>query len=278
MTPSLLKTLWNDWSKFRRLIPLVTALAAVVTGILSLLRVLQPTFAEGIIITLLGLLAVDSLVERIGLLEKIEERVSHLPSADQLRDRDELTKINEEMGMSASEINAAGPTLHYLITSNYDFFAKKMREGCNLKFILLDPRSPAWDVWHQGQRTPTHRSDIAGSIKTLCELMDLESRGVAGKCEVKLSQTYLNFSLVMTDPEKEGGRMNVEMLPLKISIHSRPHVHLTKRAHKKWFDLFYEQFTQHWDNPLNKTFTANDEEVVLKCVKIIHRPRTRSSK
>lgn len=258
MQPHMSRTRWKDWLRIRRLIPLITVLFALAVGILSILHRFQPTYVEGIIITLLALLALDSLVERVGLLEKIEERISRLPSSDQLKDRSGLRDIRE-MGISATEIVAAGPTLVQLITPNFDFFAKKMREGCNLKFVLLDPKSPAWEIWHQGQIAPT-RSDINSSLSILCELMRL--KGAKGKCEVKLSQTYLHFSLVATDPKKERGQMNVEMLALKVSLHNRPHIHLTKREHEKWFNFFCDQFEQHWSTTTNRGITPNEENII----------------
>jgi hypothetical protein len=252
---------WKDWVRIRRLIPIATVLGALTVGILSLLHLFQPTVAEGIIITLLGLLALDSLVERVGLLEKIEERTSLLPSSDQLKDRSKLIDIRE-MGISATEIAAAGPTLVQLVTPNFDFFAQKMREGCNLKFMLLDPKSPAWEVWHQGQIAPT-RGDINSSLNILCELMRMKD--VKGKCEVKLSQTYLPFSVVMTNPEKESGQMNVEILALKVSLHNRPHVYLTKRAHERWFNFFHDQFEQHWSTTTNRSITPDEEDIIALC-------------
>jgi hypothetical protein len=249
---------WKDWMRIRRLIPLITVLFTLAVGVLSILHRFQPTYSDGIIITLLALLALDALVERVGLLEKIEENISQLPFSEQLKDRSALIDIRE-MGMNATEIMAAGPTLVQLITPNFDFFARKMHEGSELKFVLLDPNSPAWEVWHQGQIAPT-RSDIKSSLSILYELMRL--KGVKGSCEVKLSQTYLHFSLVAVDPEKESGQMNVEILALKVSLHNRPHFHLTKRKHEKWFNFFHDQFEQHWCNTTNRSITPNDENTI----------------
>jgi len=46
--------------------------------VLSLIQVVTLSLAEGIIIALLGLLAIDGLTERINLLEKIETKLSGL--------------------------------------------------------------------------------------------------------------------------------------------------------------------------------------------------------
>lgn len=259
MKKNLEKAAWQDWLKFRRLIPLVTVLFALGVGVLSLFQYFQPTRAEGIIVILLALLAMDALVERISLLEKIETTLSSLKYSNQFRDRSDLINIRE-MGMSATEIAAAGPTLVQLLTPNDDFWSERLREGCNLRFVLLDPASNAWEVWHQGQIAPP-RSDIDSSLVILGRLMGL--KGVKGKCEVKLSPTYLHFSLVMTDPKKSSGRMNVEILALKVSLHSRPHVHLTKDESEKWFDFFNDQFQTHWESPKNKTLGLNDNGQVI---------------
>lgn len=133
MKSSPRKASWQDWLGFRRLIPLVTALVALAVGVLTLLYLFPATLAEGIIITMLALLATDTLVERINLLEKIEAKISALSTSEQLRDRSDLVGI-EEMALGATEISAAGVTLVSLLATRFDFFAERICEGYNFAF------------------------------------------------------------------------------------------------------------------------------------------------
>lgn len=159
-----------------------------------------------------------------------------------LRDRSELVRI-EELARDATEIAAAGVTLISLTSDYYDFFEQKLTEGCTLRFLLLDPNSLAWKVWHQKQQQRiTTPADSENSLKKLDGLM----RAGLGDCQVRLSEAYLHFSLVMSDYTKDSGQMNVELLPFNVSLHYRPHFYLTKRENKKWFDFFRNQFESLW--------------------------------
>lgn len=159
-----------------------------------------------------------------------------------LRDRSELVRI-EELAHDAGEIAAAGVTLISLTNDYYDFFEEKLREGCKLRFLLLNPNSLAWKVWHQKQQQRiTSPSDSENSLKKLDGLM----RAGVGGCEVRLSEAYLHFSLVTSDYTKDSGRMNVELLPFNVSLHYRPHFYLTRREDKRWFDFFLNQFESLW--------------------------------
>lgn len=236
---------WRDWLKFRRLLPLITIAVALGAVGLSQFGVLEMSNAEEVIITLMALLAIDALVERMGLLEKIDARIEKWPEEEILRDRSKLNRM-EELAAGATEIWAAGISL-VSITRPYDsFYLQKLREGCNLRFLLLDPNSKAVKVWNKKQQTPTAKRDIKSSLQSLDNLIKHEK--VKGKCEVRLTQAFLPFSLVIVNGQKEHGKMTVEMLAYKKNLHDRPHLQLTKRDHEKWFRFFYDQFEILWQD------------------------------
>jgi len=67
----------NWWHKWKgRIIPLVTVIAAFVASIMSMLGKLNMSVIfQSLTLSLLGLLALDALFERMGILEKILERL-----------------------------------------------------------------------------------------------------------------------------------------------------------------------------------------------------------
>jgi hypothetical protein len=78
--------LWKNWLKIGRLVPLVTAGVGVVAGAMSLLDYVQLSLTEDLIISLLALLAIDALVERLSLLEQINEKLELLPRPQNLNE------------------------------------------------------------------------------------------------------------------------------------------------------------------------------------------------
>jgi len=238
---------WKRWLKIGRLVPLITSLAGAIAILLSLFGLLSASLLEQIIVALLTLLSIDALVERLSLLERIDERLERLPDQELLRDRSQLIRM-EELGANATEIWAAGIALVSIVHPYYDFYLKKLRDGCNLRFLVLDPNSDAVGVRDKQLSAFTIREDITTSLVVLDNLM--KQRLLKGKCEVRLSRTYLPFSLVIVDGKKEHALMTVEMLTYKTNLHERPHFQLTKRNNQSWFELFYGQFQSLWNDSL----------------------------
>ena len=94
---------WKRWLAPDRLIPSLTILGAGVAIVLSLIKAIQLTTAEEIIIALLALISVDALNERLSLLEKIEARLHSLGTENTLKSRNDL-KSPVEKAKYASEI------------------------------------------------------------------------------------------------------------------------------------------------------------------------------
>jgi hypothetical protein len=67
---------WKRWIKPSRFIPLLTILGAGTAIIFSLFGIIGLSVAENIILALLALLAVDALIERLSILERIETKLS----------------------------------------------------------------------------------------------------------------------------------------------------------------------------------------------------------
>lgn len=227
------------------MLPLITIALALGAVVLSLFGFLETTVAEEVIITLMALLAVDALVERMGLLEKMNARIEKWPEEEVLRDRSKLNRM-EELAAGATEIWAAGTSLVSIIRPYDHFFLQKLKEGCNLRFLVLDPKSEAAHVWDKKQQTPTTKRDIKSSLQSLDNL--IKQRRLKGRCEVRLAQAFLPFSMVIVNAQKEYGKMTVEMLAYKKNLHDRPHLQLTKRDHEKWFRFFYDQFEILWQD------------------------------
>jgi hypothetical protein len=196
---------------------------------------------------LLTLLSFDALVERLSLLEKIDAKLEKLPEQEILKDRSKLVPM-EHFAAGAAEICASGVSLYSIIPPYYDFYIKKLQEGCYLRFMVLDPNSPGADVFNAAQRVQTAVDDIKTSLKFLEALLRYEKS--RGKCEVRLSQFHLPFSMIIIDGQKDNGSMIVEVLVYKKSLPDRPHLNLTKRDHRKWFLFFYNQFETLWQDSI----------------------------
>ncbi len=239
MSPQLKK-----WLKFERIVPLGTVATALAAGIADVLDLIELTVAEDVIITILGLLAADALVERTSILERIHEAVLSIPKREMLRGRDQIVRI-QDMAAGAREIAAAGISLISLVNPNITFYRRKLDAGCNMRFLLLDPTSQALETWDAMLPAPTTAQDINSVLANLSTLLKHEA---PGRCEVRLSRVYLPFSLVMVDPGLDTGRMTVEMHVYKMGTDERLHFILDQVGDRKWFDFFRGQFEDIWED------------------------------
>ena len=232
------------WFTFGRLVPLITILVAAAVTVLGILDFFQVTIVEGVTIAILTLLAVDALTERMTLLEKIEYQLSNLPSGSLLKPRTELPPLRER-GRTASEIVMVGVSLISAVTPNLDFFEHKMKEGCRMRFLLLDPNSPSMATWNLMNKVPDSQADIATTLKTL-EVLLKSAKTNKSKCEIRLSNTFLPFGLAAFDPSKDSGFMNVEYYTYKGTLGERPHIQLKRAKDAKWFEFYKSQYEQLW--------------------------------
>lgn len=234
---------WKAWLRPGRIVPLLTLLVAGSAGVLSLFNLYGATFVDGVIITLLALLAIDALTERLTLLEKIERQLSTLPIGQQLKSRSQLLS-SSELASTAREISMVVVSGIALFHSDLGFFQQKMREGCKFRIVLLDPTSSALQTWDKLVKVTVTGSDIRAVQEMIKQLMEME--GVKGECEVRLSKVFLPYRLFMTDPDKNSGSMVVEFYTFKTAISDRPNLQISKLRDQHWFEFYRTQFEQFW--------------------------------
>lgn len=233
----------KEWLRPSRIVPLITLIVAGLTIAAGLLKIIELTIVDGIIIALLLLLAADSLSERITILEKIEDRLSNLTITQKIFGRSELPEW-EDRSRSASEVSILAVSAISLIMNNIGIFERLLAEGCNFRIILLDPSSSALQTWDMMMKISTTRSDIQTSLQWLQELM--LANEYKGKCEIKLSPVFLPFSISVVDPGKDNASMVVEFYTYKTTFADRPHIQISPSSDKRWFDFFVAQFEQVW--------------------------------
>jgi hypothetical protein len=236
---------WHDWLTVRRLIPIITvALAALAElGHVSHFVIAgYTTDTIALILLVLAFLAIDALVERIAVVEKIEGRLARLEAPPVLHDRSKLVGL-DEMTLGATELAACGATLISILYQRGPFFLQKLKDGMNLRFVVLDPKSEAWKTWNDVDPKNATPEDLDQSLKTLGALMKEQT---TGKIEVHLAPFMLPSSLLIADVSRPNGRMNVEFAFSGLTLEERPHIHLTRAGSPKWFPFFANRFEYVW--------------------------------
>lgn len=159
---------WTNWLRLRRVVPIVTILLSLSLAAADLTGHLPLKNRDGLIVALLALLALDSLIERVAVVDSIERRLANLEAPSVLRDRSSLTQMTT-MAVGAKKIAACGITLVSLVPAHHDFW-KENRRGVNLRFMMVDPDKIAWQAWCEAQRTPSP-GDLTFAIQSLAPLL-----------------------------------------------------------------------------------------------------------
>jgi hypothetical protein len=222
--------------------PLLTVLTASLVLSLSAVGVIELTIAENLIVGLVALLGIDALTERLSILKRIEGRLNEISAGQPLRSRGQIPSFASFVG-PANEIVVVAISGISVLHQNLELLLEKIRDGCKVRIVLLDPQSPAVEVLHMQYGLPTAARDIPASLQALCRIQASE-----GFCEVRLLDVFTPFSVIAVNLHGRSGAMIVEFHTYKKTLGERPHVLLTARESTSWFNIYKEQLELAWSN------------------------------
>lgn len=217
---------------FRNIVPLV----AIILAFLGASGFLQGVFTtEQTILILLGILAVDMVVERLGYLSRIEDGIKSISvaaskplflSRAMLETDEPFTQFVER---GRQDVLLAGLTLAGTVGPFRTVFKKAVQQGTNLRFLLLDPESPCPELaaHFHGVSSGSMRSDIESSLSYLQQLMDSVSSSNSGTVQVRLLRTIPNASIAMRDGNRDTGEIRYELYLYQTDVAGRPAFRLT---------------------------------------------------
>jgi hypothetical protein len=168
----------------RNIVPLITIILAFL-GVSGLIQ--SSTFTtDKLILALLGVLAIDTVVERLGYLSKIENSVKSLSlttSKPLFVNRATLNSDEsfEQFVARGRDVLIAGITLVGTVGPLRTFFKTTVQQGAKLRFLLLNHESTGIQLaarFH-GVSPESMRNDILSSLEHLRQLMH-SSRGNKG--------------------------------------------------------------------------------------------------
>lgn len=239
-----IKSSLKKWLKLSRIVPLFTILGAGIALVLSLLGELELETSVNIIIALLILIALDALTERISLLEKIDTQLRRISAGEDLKKRSGMISFEEQAG-HASEIYLIAVSAVALSTRLAGFFEYRLKQGCNINIVLVDPEAESLQAWELQNSLSNIKNDIEVALN---HFRRIAGQKTAGKCKIKLSNVFFPYSLFGVDIEEDKGTMVVEFHTYKTPPSDRPHVFLTAKDHPYWFNFYRSQIKEIWSS------------------------------
>lgn len=164
-----------------------------------------------------------------------------------LRRRSSLPPLEEFLG-DAEVISIAAVSGLGLINHYRGLLEAQLQSAKRIRVLLLDLERPdALAVWDRLSNPPMNspEDDIRSGTRQFLGLTDLSN--LPGRCEVKLIDTLLPYSLIIAQG-KHGGAMQVELHSYRRAPEQRPDILLSSESDPQWFSFFLLQFNEAWAN------------------------------
>jgi hypothetical protein len=242
------------WLWLQHLVPLaaiLTSIAAIIAANISIIRL---SIFEQIALAILGLLAVDALIERKLVLERIKADLSILKDAHMNRPlltwEDDLVQKSplESYIKDANELFVSGGHLHNLMERQRYLLENwlKYNKRARILLVLEDPETA------RKGRTPVLNSDIdktredyANKIKTSLGIIAILAQEFPRKVGVKLTKEVPSLTVMIVDQRRARIGVNLYMG----GPNKRPMFEVHKDNNPEWFNLFNERYRHKlWDD------------------------------
>jgi hypothetical protein len=210
---------------------------------------LNPTtdLAPRVIIAVLGILAFGLLAERLGYLDRMEQKINDLSKAKVTFLRTPTGWADfEDYCESAKDIFISGGTLYALLHRYADRFEEMARRGCRIRIILLNPDNaalPAVAAW-AGATPDRFKRELENSHDHLREIL----QKCGSNLEVRLNSAVPALTIMGFDPEEQGGRIRVDLNLHKCLPSRRQYFELTRSPHNTHEDNSYQGFLTQFNN------------------------------
>jgi len=196
----------------------------------------------------LGLVALGMIKDRNArdeLLEQVQQLKEPPSVGTVFLDRDKYIPF-KDLTASAQKICLVGPSLVTLFNDNKLYLqdTKLKQHGATIQAIILDPQSSAIKSAENCVNQPpdTIKAEIKMTIKNVRSILDSLVGTANGKLELKTLSTYLNFSMVLIDPDMPNGKIFVEFIGYRSGLHNIPHIEITRSRDKEWYQFFLQQY------------------------------------
>lgn len=164
------------------------------------------------------------------------------PSSVDLNNRQGFSVPLEERIANAREVYLLGLNLVGLVSHFEGIISEKAGNGCKFRIITLDsdffatPKLPT--SWYGSLR---RKQDLEQSHRVWAHLLTKSTN-----IQVRMLPLPPPFSLLLIDPGKDHGEVQVEFYTYQPSASSRPHFILKKPQHTEWYDYFRNEFELAW--------------------------------
>lgn len=235
------------------------AVILLISAVLGLVGVPQRIgiTSEQIILAFLGLLTVDTLIERLGYLNGLAADVRELRnkiepslSADRLFLIGSHQKPFSVWLDQADDIWVSGMALNELIR-NYgeQIQAAAKARGKRFRFLVVNPDNPSLmeALANSSSLHPKAKESELNIRQAVIWMANIRSRTPRGSIEVRLVNHIPTCAIMVIDGNRKDGRILIDLYGYKVSPAERQLMQLKRSADERTFNYFLDQFNRTWN-------------------------------
>lgn len=201
------------------------------------------------IIGLLGLIAIASVSEKYFKLTRIEKGVDEIQKSlhstgrgldNAAFTRKELKPLEERLS-DARQLTITGGSLCRLSDEYYAFFEKKLKDGCTIEIIMVEPYSNAANLLCDNivYETKDHEQYSTKILESLNRFLRLKSEYNASM-SIRLTKNVPPFSIIVSDCKTSNACIKVELYSYAVPTRERIQFEVLKDDSKS-FMFFSKQ-------------------------------------
>lgn len=238
---------------FKRIfsIPNLVTVITILLGAAASIGITERFYpTEKILTALVTLVAAQLLVDRLGILSSIYEKIGNkaqdnfielLPRTDPKFERFSV------FAKGAFEIMVIGIDLGFMANADAWFVKQALESGVHLKLLISNPNISGGmkdiinnhDERNSLGKKPVHDHIDSAKItlETLCSLVPSDTKG---KLEIRSRIDIPNPTMALVDPTKPHGKIRVELKLYKKNHGDVPYFILTRSS--TWYDMFFNHY------------------------------------
>ncbi|MBS3955137.1 MAG: hypothetical protein KGZ88_19470 [Methylomicrobium sp.] len=238
----LIQRIWSDFRAGENIDQYLSIILAITLVILNLLGFSFQDYFSPFILSILALMAINSLGNR----HKIEELITRLSkTADSFFLTSFPLTYHKEVE-NCDVLWLFGVSLRRMIKTNYAIYEKKLKKGHHIKVLLVNPEgagvemSVARTYAHQG--VVPKSNDIIFVLNLLCNLKKIAPNHL----EIRTIQFPLAYSAIAIDPNTSSGKLYINQYSFRPTDDTTPR-YLLKVADGRWYEFHLKELLALWN-------------------------------
>jgi hypothetical protein len=243
------QNIWQDVRSGQNIDSYITIFIAVVIAILGITGIADEKIILSAVLATLAMVSTGLLVNRQEN-KRLSDAIANIENLDYLSDRFLLQQYDRDelhkRLRTSRQIFFWGITFTRTIPLLRDDIEYGIENGLQIRILLMKPSSSSVDM-AAFRSNNSNVDDLNTDLRSnLSRLLNLASKNVSGKVEVRYVNYLPPYTITCCDPQLINGHMFVRLSSFRVPNQIRPTFELTSANDKYWFNFFVEQFESVW--------------------------------